>query len=115
SERQDFFPQGALPYVLLVNGTSGNFFERLHEHGSRIQGLFNVIAASRHWHGTHQVSLGANIAGLEFRQMTRRGEILALRADGTLVRQTTFAGPARPQATNTQAGGYVQDNWSPVK
>jgi hypothetical protein len=115
SERQDFFPQGALPYVLLVNGTSGNFFERLHEHGSRIQGLFNVIAASRHWHGTHQVSLGANVAGLEFRQMTRRGEIQALRADGTLVRQTTFAGPARPQATNTQAGGYVQDNWSPVK
>src|ERR1700736_2860456 len=115
SERQNFFPQGAAPYVLLVNGTSGNFFERLHEHGSRIQGLFNVIAASRPWHGTHQVSLGANIAGLELRQMTRRGEIQALRADGTLVRQTTFAGPARPQATNTQAGGYVQDNWSPVK
>ncbi|HEY4817608.1 MAG TPA: hypothetical protein VIH67_09265, partial [Candidatus Acidoferrum sp.] len=115
SERQDFFPQGTDPYVLLVNGTSGNFFARIHEHGSRVQGLFNVIAASRPWHGTHQVSLGANIAGLEFRQMTRRGEIQALRADGTLVRQTTFAGPARPQATNTQAGGYVQDNWSPVK
>jgi hypothetical protein len=115
SERQDFFPQGAAPYVLLVNGTSGNFFERLHEHGSRVQGLFNVIAASRHWHGTHQVSLGANIAALEFRQATARGEIQALRADGTLVRQSTFAGPARPQASNTQAGGYVQDNWSPVK
>jgi hypothetical protein len=115
SERQDFFPQGGAPYVLLVNGTSGNFFARIHEHGSRVQGFFNVIAASRHWHGTHQVSFGANVAGLEFRQMTRRGEIQALRADGTLVRQSTFAGRANPQATNTQAGGYVQDNWSPVK
>ena len=115
SEVQTFSPQGTAPYVLLVNGTSGNFFERLRDRGSRVQGLFNVIAASRHWHGTHQVSFGANIAGLEFHQTTTRGEIEALRANGTLVRQSTFAGPATPQATNTQAGGFAQDNWSPVK
>jgi Carboxypeptidase regulatory-like domain/TonB dependent receptor len=114
-ESQDFFPQGTAPYVLLVNGTRGNFFERLHDHGSRLQGLFNVIAASRQWHGTHQVSIGANVAGLEFRQAITRGEIQALRANGTLVRRSTFAGPVRPQATNTQAGTYAQDNWSPTK
>ena len=115
SQVQDFFPQGTAPYVLLVNGTRGNFFMRLHEHGTRVQGLFNIIAASRHGHGTHQVSVGANVAELEFRQAARRGEIQALRADGTLVRQTTFAGPARPQASNVQAGAYAQDNWSPLK
>ena len=115
SETLDFFPQGTAPYVLLVNGASGNFFERLHEHGTRVQGLFNVIAASRHWHGTHQVSVGANVAGVEFRQDTTRGVIQALRADGTLVRQSTFAGPASPLATNAQAGGYAQDSWSPSK
>src|SRR6266446_819736 len=114
-ETQDFFPQGTAPYVLLVNGTSGNFFERLHEHGTRVQGFFNLIAASRHWHGTHQVSAGAHIAGLEFRQAATRGEIQALRADGTLVRRSTFAGAASPQASNTQAGAYAQDNWSPSK
>lgn len=111
SETQDFFPQGTAPYVLLVNGTSGNFFEQLHDHGTRVQGLLNVIAASRHWHGTHQVSAGANVAGIEFSQAATRGEIQALRADGTLVRQSTFVGPANPQATNTQAGAYAQDNW----
>src|SRR5437016_4348582 len=114
-EGQDFSPQGTAPYILLLNGTRGNFFERLHNHGSRLQGLFNVIAASRHWHGTHQVSIGANIAALEFREAATRGEIQALRADGTLVRQSTFTGPARPQVSNTQAGVYVQDNWSPTK
>src|SRR6202048_4383792 len=115
TEGQDFFPQGTAPYVLLVNGARGNFFERLHVHGTRVQGLFNVIAASRHWHGTHQVSAGANVAGLEFRQAATRGEIQALRADGTLVRQSTFSGPASPPAYITQAGGYAQDNWSPSK
>jgi hypothetical protein len=114
-EGQDFFPQGTAPYILLVNGAQGNFFERLHEHGSRVQGLFNVIAASRHWHGTHQVAAGANVAQLEFRQATARGEIQALRANGTLVRQSVFEGPANPQASNTQAGGYAQDNWSLTK
>src|SRR6267378_1175777 len=114
-ENQEFFPQGTAPYILLVNGASGNFFERVHDYGSRVQGLFNVIAASRHWHGTHQISMGANVAGLEFRQATTRGEIQALRADGTLVRQSTFAGPSSPQASNTQAGVYAQDNWSPWK
>src|SRR6266853_4740809 len=114
-EGQKFSPQGIAPYVLLVNGARGNFFERVHDHGSRVQGLFNLIAASRHWHGTHQASLGANVAGLEFRQDAIRGEIQALRADGTLVRQSTFAGPSSPQASNTQAGVYAQDNWSPWK
>jgi hypothetical protein len=112
SETQDFFPQGTAPYVLLVNGTSGNFFEQLHDHGTRVQGLLNIIAASRHWHGTHQISAGANVAGLELSQAATRGEIQALRADGTLVRQTTFVGPANPQTSNAQAGAYVQDNWS---
>src|SRR6266481_6358469 len=102
SETQDFFPQGTAPFVLLVNGTRGNFFELLHDHGTRVQCLLNVIAASRHWHGTHQVSAGANVAGLEFSQAATRGEIQALRADGTLVRQSTFAGAASPQASNTQ-------------
>src|SRR5204863_8075284 len=114
-EEQEYYQQGTVHYILLVNGTRRQFFQRLHDQGSRLQGLFNVIAASRHWHGTHQVSIGANIAALEFRQSATRGEIQALRADGTLVRQSTFTGPARLQASNTQAGVYAQDNWSPTK
>jgi hypothetical protein len=33
SETQDFFPQGTAPFVLLVNGMRGNFFEQFHDHG----------------------------------------------------------------------------------
>src|SRR5260221_1962157 len=114
-ENQEFFPQGTAPYILLVNGASGNFFERVHDHGSRVQGLFNVIAASRHWHGTHQISMGANVAWLEFRLATTRGEIEGLRADGTLVRQSTFAAPARPKAYNAKHGCLQPHTWSPRK
>jgi hypothetical protein len=109
---RDFLPQGTEPYILLINSTSGNFFERLHQRGRRLQAMASVTAASRHWHGTHQLSAGVNVAGLAYSQSAERGEIQALRADGTLVRRSTFAGPANPDLSNTQAGGYVQDTWA---
>ncbi len=121
----DYVPQGAEPYILLINGTSGNFFQRLHQRGSRLQAMASVTAASRHWHGTHQLAAGLNVTGLAFRQSAERGEIDALRAfraDGKtpcvspttdcLQRRSTFAGPAAPDVSNTQAGGYAQDTWS---
>jgi len=108
----DFTPQGAGPYILLINGTNGNFFEHLHQRGRRLQAVASVTAAPRHWHGTHQIASGLNAAGLIYSQSAQRGEIQALRADGTLVRQSTFAGPASLRLSNTQGGGFAQDTWS---
>jgi hypothetical protein len=111
----DFTPQGTGPYILLINGTSGNFFEHLHQRGRRLQAVASVTAASRHWHGMHQLAAGVNAAGLIYSQSAERGEIQALRADGTLVRQSTFAGPASLRLSNTQTGGYAQDTWAVSK
>jgi hypothetical protein len=114
-ETLDYIPQGSEPYVLLIAGSTGDFFERLHQRGRRLQAVGNVIAASRHWHGTHQLAAGFNLAGLAYSQSADRGEIEALRADGTLVRQSTFEGPSTPRVSNTQLGGYGQDVWSVSK
>jgi hypothetical protein len=108
----DYTPQGTQPFVLLINGTRGNYFQQLHQRGSRLQAVGSVTAASRHWHGTHQISAGFNADGLRYSQSAERGEIQALRADNTLVRQTTFAGTATPILSNTQVGGFVQDLWT---
>src|SRR6266478_4255312 len=107
----DYTPQGTQPLVLLVNGTSGNYFARTQQRGRRLQAVGSVTAASRHWHGIHELSAGFNVAGLTYSLAAQRGEIQALRADGTLVRQSIFSGPAAPWASNTQAGGYFQDTW----
>ena len=124
----DFTPQGPQPLILLINGTSGNYFQHLHQRGRRLQVVGNVMAASRHWHGTHQLSAGANVAGQLLHQSAQRGEIDALQASnamngttctspvaGCLVRRSTFIGSANPIVSNTQAGAYAQDNWSPNK
>lgn len=121
----DFTPQGSQPFILLINGTRGNYFQHLRQRGRRLQAIANVIAASRHWHGTHQLAAGANAAGLVLHQSAQRGEIDTLRAanpftgtactsptPGCLVRRSAFMGAAAPQLSNTQAGAYAQDNWS---
>jgi len=108
----DYTPQGAQPFVLLLDRTGGNYFQLLHQRGRRLQAVGTVTAASRHWLGTHQLSAGFNVTGVRYSQSAQRGEIQALRADGTLVRQTTFAGQANPALSNTQAGVFAQDLWT---
>jgi hypothetical protein len=121
----DYIPQGTQPYVLLVNGSAGNYFQRLHQRGRRVQAVAGMPAATRHWHGNHQLAVGANAAGLTYSLSFDRGEIQALQAtatDGTtcnsalqlgcLVRQSTFSGPGNPYLSNTQIGAYAQDTWS---
>jgi Carboxypeptidase regulatory-like domain len=120
-----FIPQGTQTYVLLVNGSSGNYFQRLHQLGRRLQAVAGMPAATRHWYGTHQFAVGLNAASLTYSLIADRGEIQALNAfaidqttcssalqPGCLVRQTTFSGPATPYVSNTQIGAYIQDTWS---
>jgi hypothetical protein len=121
----DYIPQGTQTYVLLVNGSSGNYFQRLNQRGRRLQAVAGMPAATRHWHGTHQLAAGASAASLNYFLSADRGEIQALNAfaidettcssalqPGCLVRQTIFSGPATPYVSNTQLGAYVQDTWS---
>lgn len=121
----DYLPQGTQPLVLQVNGSSGNYFDQSHQRGRRFQAIGGVTAASRHWHGTHTISLGANVAGVSDSLVSLRGEIQALTAldtggtactspsqPGCLVRQTTFSGPSAVDLSNTEAGAFAQDTWA---
>lgn len=127
----EYTPQGSMPYVLLINGTGGNYFQHLRQRGRRLQAVMNVTAASRHWHGTHQLSLGSNVAGLILHESAQRREIDVLNptfitstgtvspctstdvsTPGCLRRRSTFMGSAAPQLSNTQAGAFAQDTWS---
>src|SRR5579862_606052 len=123
----DFIPQGDQPLVLLINGSTGNYFQRLHQQGHRYQATAGMPAATRHWHGTHQLAAGANVAAVTYSLTAQRTEIQALQAfedgiptnpacsmpvPGCLVRTSTFTGAANPYLSNTQAGAYAQDTWT---
>lgn len=107
-------PQGNAPYIQLVNGAQGNYFQDLQQEGERLQTFFNVTRAGLHWHGLHTLSGGANVSGVEFTQSATRGTIQAMLADGTTIsRLTTFSGPSNFSLSDTLAGAYLQDAWTP--
>ena len=106
-------PQGSAPYVLLVDGATGNYFQAAEQEGLRYQGFVDATRASLHWHGTHTLSGGANLSSVRMTQASVRGEIQALYSDNTtLSRLTTFTGPADFRVSNTLAGAFVQDTWT---
>jgi len=106
-------PQGSAPYVLLVDGATGNYFQTMEQEGRRYQGFVDATRASLKWHGTHTLSGGANVSSVRMMQSSTRGEIQALYSDNTtLSRLTTFTGPADFRVSNTLAGAFVQDTWT---
>lgn len=109
----DAVPQGGAPYVILVNGAEGNYFQQQSQDARRYQFFADAIRGPVKWFGTHTISAGANFSGVTLDQASARGEIQALRADLTLDRVTTFAGNPEFHVTNTLAGGFLQDSWSP--
>ena len=111
----DANPMGNAPYILLVNGAEGNFFESLEDMGRRYQAFTDAISSPQHWLGTHTLSAGANLSSVELISYDERGEIQALRSNLTLDRLTTFAGYPRFSLGNTLAGGFVQDSWTPTR
>ena len=108
----DANPKGDAPYIQLVNGAQGNYFLDSEQMGRRYQAFSDAISSPLHWLGTHTLSGGGNLAGVELISTNERGEIQALRADMTLDRLTTFAGNPRFTLSNTQAGGFAQDLWT---
>ena len=109
---RDFDPQGNGPYLLLVNGAQGNFFQRADQLSKRHQFFADAIRPGGHWHGLHTFSAGTNISVVLLNQSSTRGEIQAFNAANQLVRQTTFTGNAKIDLSNTLAGAFVQDNWT---
>jgi len=110
-------PKGTSPYVLTPSKAAGNYFQSLSQQSRRLQLIGDLTTASLNWHGTHTLSAGWNVAGLDFSQRASRTEIDFRRADAnsTLSEVATFSGPSALRLANTQIGGYAQDLWRPLK
>jgi hypothetical protein len=105
-------PQGTQPYIQLVNGAAGNWFERRRTTGHRYQGFASVSRANLSWHGTHTISIGANLSSVDFHQHAERSDIHAVAQDGaTLIRLSQFTGSGQYSVSDTLAGMFVQDGW----
>lgn len=108
-------PQGNAPYVVTPSSSSGNYFQTTAQQSRRLQLIGDVTSGSLKQWGSHTLSAGGNVDGIDFAQQSVRTAIDFVRTDGTLSDLATFEGPAAFRLSNTQIGGYAQDLWRPVK
>lgn len=108
-------PQGDLPYIQLVNGAKGNFYLRARREARRYQGFLQGTSDPLHWHGRHVISGGLNLSAVDLKQTAQRNEIQAWNAALAVSRITTFTGAGQFGFSNTMAGAFLQDSWTPTK
>jgi len=108
-------PLGTATYVVTPSIVSGNYFQASKQQSRRIQFVGDANSGTKKFLGTHTFSAGWNVDDLTFSQNARRSEIDFEREDGSLAEQATFSGQAVFRISNTQAGGYAQDLWRPIK
>jgi len=107
-------PQGNAAYIVTPNSSAGNYFQTITEQSRRLQFIGDVTSAPLKRWGTHTLSAGWNVDGIDFAQQAARTQINFVDANGTLADLATFSGPTAFRLSNTQAGGYAQDLWRPV-
>ncbi len=109
--RSDLSPKGTESYIVRPAEIAGNYYEDLQQNTHRWSLLGSMTAASRHWHGTHDIQVGVNYGETSWAQSAERTSIEIQRNDGTLAQHTTFAGPSSFHLKDADAGVYVQDTW----
>jgi hypothetical protein len=125
-------PAGTAPYAVWLGTAGGNYYLNQHTIARRVQGLANFYLAPRHWHGRHDIKVGADVDRLDFEGRFTRQPIsflLAAPANGampqpcptdangvpimpyTCSRYSEFTGGNYSATYNSEASGYAEDRW----
>jgi hypothetical protein len=108
-------PHGFEPYIITPNGTAGNYFEALWQKSRRWQAVGSISMPTRHWHGTHDLQFGLNLAELGWRQTAKRNTIEVVRNDQSVLQHTEFSGPSQFSVSDVTLGMYGDDVWHVLK
>ena len=111
--REGFEPHGTVPYDLTPELSTGSNFARSTTRSQRFEGYANVWLPPRQWLGSHQFRAGIDLDHIRFTENVAFAPVNYLREDGSLERQSTFPGFAPFTRNNLEAGGYLEDRWTP--
>jgi hypothetical protein len=103
--------QGTADMLITPEGWGGNFFNQWSRRGKEFQAVPSYQFAGKHWHGEHQIRVGADIDYRSFFGTTASRPIQLLRQDNSLAEEITF-GPAPSQtSSDSSVAEFIQDHW----
>jgi hypothetical protein len=103
--------QGIADMLITPQGWGGNYFNAWSRRGKEFQFLENYEFAKKHWFGSHQIRVGADIDWRSYFGTTGSHPIQILREDNSLAQTIDFSGATAQAPSDSIFAEFVQDHW----
>ena len=103
--------QGFEDMLITPQGYGGNYFNRWSRRGKEFQAVPSYQFAKKHWHGDHEIRIGADIDYRSFYGTNLADTIQVLRPDNSLTQQITFSAATSQAPSDSSIAEFVQDHW----
>jgi hypothetical protein len=101
------------PYQLLLETSSGGFFNQQNRKTYRTEWQETYEFAPRTFLGSHQIKAGINFAHSDYDGRVDSHPVTILGASDLLVRRIEFGPTSRFNITQSETAGFVADKWAP--
>ena len=103
--------QGPEDMLITPQGYGGNYFNQWSRRGKEFQAVPSFQFPKVHWHGEHEIRVGADIDYRSFYGTTLSHPIQLLQLDNSVSQQIAF-GPERAQSpSDSSVAEFLQDHW----
>src|SRR5579864_8455551 len=103
--------QGPEDMLITPQGYGGNYFNRWSRRGKEFQAVPSFQFPKVHWHGEHEIRVGADIDYRSFFGNSLSHPIQLLRLDNTLAQQITFGAAPSQSPSDGSVAEFLQDHW----
>ncbi len=103
--------QGTADMLITPQGWGGNYFNLWSRRGKEFQFLTNYLFSKKHWMGSHEIRVGADIDWRSFFGTTASHPIQILTADNSLAQSITFGSAPSQTPSDSIFAEFVQDHW----
>jgi hypothetical protein len=103
--------QGPEDMLITPQGYGGNYFNRWSRRGKEFQAVPSFQFPKVHWHGEHEIRVGADIDYRSFFGTTLSHPIQLLRLDNSLAQQITFGAAPSQSPSDSSVAEFLQDHW----
>jgi hypothetical protein len=103
--------QGPEDMLITPQGYGGNYFNQWSRRGKEFQAVPSFQFPKVHWHGEHEIRVGADIDYRSFFGTTLSHPIQLLNPDNSLAQQITFGAAPSQSPSDSSVAEFLQDHW----
>ena len=103
--------QGPADMLVTPQGYGGNYFNQWSRRGKEIQAVPSFQFPKVHWHGEHEIRVGADVDYRSFFGTSLSHPIQILGPNNLLAQQITFSPATSQSPADSSVAEFLQDHW----